>query len=55
MMHMRVDGQVYVTVGSCGCWSFELARTGAPQAVVSSLIGCYEITPVNTVCVLFLT
>ena len=55
MMHMWVDGHVYVTAGSYECWSFEPARTGAPQAVMSRLIGCYEITPVTTVCVVFLT
>lgn len=32
---MRVDGQVYVTVGSCGCWSFEPAKETCIQGMVA--------------------
>lgn len=48
MMHMWVDGHVYSECRELWLLVIEPAGTGAPQAVVRRLIGCYEITQVTT-------
>lgn len=43
MMHMWVDRHAYNECRELWLLVIELAGTGAPQAVVSCQIGCYEI------------